>query len=162
LDPHLPSPLIVRSATEYSLFRHCPVAALQEMLLDLVRYSSRMGLPRARLTTTRPKINSELEMDSIFRVAHWTPQIQQLPESRRRSPRAMVMISAAGSPAIAARLGPTAFALWSDTAGARWHLSTGHSTIVLGGPQASALQLQEIAPAKGGGHVARSRALVGP
>lgn len=57
-------------------------------------------------------------------------------------------------PVIAARLGPTAFALWSDETGARWHLSTSQSTVVLGGAETSTLQLQDIAPAKSGGYTA--------
>jgi hypothetical protein len=56
--------------------------------------------------------------------------------------------------AIAALLGPTTFALWSDAAGVRWHLSTSQSTIALGGPETSTLRLLEIAPAKGGGYTA--------
>jgi hypothetical protein len=54
-------------------------------------------------------------------------------------------------PPIAARLGPTVFALWSDAARTRWHLSTATDSIVLGGPGSSAVQVMEIAPAKGGG-----------
>jgi hypothetical protein len=57
-------------------------------------------------------------------------------------------------PSIAARLGPTGFALWSDTAGARWHLSTAADSIVLGGPDSSTVQVMEIEPAKGGGFAA--------
>ena len=54
-------------------------------------------------------------------------------------------------PPIAARIGPTGFALWSDAAGTRWHLSTAADSIVLGGPDSSAVQVMEIEPAKGGG-----------
>ncbi|MDP2332893.1 MAG: hypothetical protein Q8M19_19580 [Reyranella sp.] len=54
-------------------------------------------------------------------------------------------------PPIAARLEPTVFALWSDAAGTRWHLSTATDSIVLGGPGSSAIQVMKIAPAKGGG-----------
>ncbi len=57
-------------------------------------------------------------------------------------------------PAIAALLHPTTFALWSDVAGTRWHLSTGRSTIVLGRPETSLVLVAEIAPAKGGGYSA--------
>lgn len=57
-------------------------------------------------------------------------------------------------PSIAARLGPTGFALWSDAAGTRWHLSTASDSIVLGGPASSAVQVIEIEPAKGGGFAA--------
>jgi hypothetical protein len=57
-------------------------------------------------------------------------------------------------PPIAARLGPTVFALWSDAAGTRWHLSTATDSIVLGGPGSSAVQVIEIEPAKGGGFAA--------
>ena len=54
-------------------------------------------------------------------------------------------------PLIATRLGELGFALWSDAAGTRWHLSTATDSIVLGGPGGSAVQVMEIAPAKGGG-----------
>ena len=57
-------------------------------------------------------------------------------------------------PSIAARLGPTGFALWSNAAGTRWHLSTTADSIVLGGPASSAVQVIEIEPAKGGGFAA--------
>ncbi len=57
-------------------------------------------------------------------------------------------------PPIAARLGPTGFALWSDAAGTRWHLSTAADSIVLGRPDSSAVQVIEIKPAKGGGFAA--------
>ena len=57
-------------------------------------------------------------------------------------------------PSIAARLGPTGFALWSDAAGMRWHLSTAADSIVLGGPESLAVQVIEIGPAKGGGYAA--------
>jgi hypothetical protein len=55
---------------------------------------------------------------------------------------------------IAARLGATGFALWSDAAGTRWHLSTAADSIVLGRPDSSAVQVVEIEPAKGGGFAA--------
>ncbi|MDI1284223.1 MAG: hypothetical protein PSV46_07495 [Reyranella sp.] len=55
---------------------------------------------------------------------------------------------------IAARLGATGFALWSDAAGTRWHLSTAADSIVLGDPDTSTVQVMEIAPAKGGGFAA--------
>jgi hypothetical protein len=57
-------------------------------------------------------------------------------------------------PPIAARLGPKGFALWSDAAGTRWHLSTAADSIVLGGPETSTVQVMEIEPAKGGGFAA--------
>jgi len=57
-------------------------------------------------------------------------------------------------PSIATRLGPTGFALWSDAAGTRWHLSTAADSIVLGRPDSSAVQVIEIEPAKGGGFAA--------
>ncbi len=57
-------------------------------------------------------------------------------------------------PSIAARLGPTGFALWSDATGTRWHLSTAADSIVLGRPDSSAVQVIEIEPAKGGGFAA--------
>ncbi len=57
-------------------------------------------------------------------------------------------------PPIAARLGPTGFALWSDAAGRRWHLSTAADSIVLGRPGSTAVQVIEIEPAKGGGFAA--------
>lgn len=52
---------------------------------------------------------------------------------------------------IAARLGELGFALWSDAAGTRWHLSTAADSIVLGRPDSSTVQVLEIEPAKGGG-----------
>ncbi len=52
---------------------------------------------------------------------------------------------------VAARLGETGFALWSDATGTRWHLSTAANSIVLGGPDSSTIQVLEIEPAKGGG-----------
>jgi hypothetical protein len=55
-------------------------------------------------------------------------------------------------PSIAARLKSTNFALWSDAAGTRWYLSTGHSTVALGWPETSTLKYLEIAPARGGGY----------
>lgn len=57
-------------------------------------------------------------------------------------------------PPIAARLGARGFALWSDAAGARWHLSTAVDSITLGGPGSSVVQVIEIEPAKGGGFAA--------
>jgi hypothetical protein len=56
-------------------------------------------------------------------------------------------------PAIAARLGPTTFALWSDAALARWHLSSARSTVLLGGAETATVQFLDIAPARGGGYV---------
>ena len=53
--------------------------------------------------------------------------------------------------AIAARLGKTTFALWSDAAGARWHLSTARTTVLLGGEETSTLHFYDIAPARSGG-----------
>jgi hypothetical protein len=55
-------------------------------------------------------------------------------------------------PTIAARLGPTTFALWSDAAVVHWHLSTGRSTVRLGGGETSLVQFLDIAPARGGGY----------
>lgn len=57
-------------------------------------------------------------------------------------------------PAIAALLGPTTFALWSDGTGGCWHLSTAHSTVRLGGAETSTAQFLEIEPARGGGYAA--------
>ncbi len=57
-------------------------------------------------------------------------------------------------PQIAVRLGPNGFALWSDAAGTRWHLSTAADSIVLGGPETSTVQVSEIEPARGGGYAA--------
>jgi hypothetical protein len=54
-------------------------------------------------------------------------------------------------PAIAGRLAPTTFALWSDSAATRWHLSTARSTVLLGGPETSRVHFYDIAPARGGG-----------
>ena len=53
--------------------------------------------------------------------------------------------------AIAARLGKTTFALWSDAAGSRWYLSTARTTVQLGGEETSALHFYDVAPARGGG-----------
>ena len=53
--------------------------------------------------------------------------------------------------AIAARLGKTTFALWSDDAGARWYLSTARTTVQLGGEETSTLHFYDIAPARSGG-----------
>jgi hypothetical protein len=53
--------------------------------------------------------------------------------------------------AIAARLGKTTFALWTDAAGARWYLSTVRTTVLLGGEETSALHFYDVAPARGGG-----------
>lgn len=57
-------------------------------------------------------------------------------------------------PPIAALLRPTTFALWSDAAGSRWYLSTGRSTIVVGGPATSTINYGDVAPAKGSGFAA--------
>lgn len=54
-------------------------------------------------------------------------------------------------PAIAARLAPTTFALWSDANAAHWYLSTARSTVLLGGPETSRVHFHDIAPARGGG-----------
>jgi len=54
-------------------------------------------------------------------------------------------------PAIAARLGKTAFALWSDAAGTRWFLSTGRTTVALGGADTSRGHFYDVEPARGGG-----------
>jgi hypothetical protein len=54
-------------------------------------------------------------------------------------------------PAIAGRLAPTTFALWSDSAATHWHLSTARSTVLLGGPETSRVHFYDIAPARGGG-----------
>jgi hypothetical protein len=54
-------------------------------------------------------------------------------------------------PAVAGRLGRTTFALWSDAAGARWHLSTARTTVLLGGAETSTLHFYDVAPARGGG-----------
>jgi hypothetical protein len=54
-------------------------------------------------------------------------------------------------PAIAERLRPTTFALWSDAAAMRWHLSTRRSTVSLGGAETGTVQFLDIAPARGGG-----------
>jgi hypothetical protein len=53
--------------------------------------------------------------------------------------------------AIAARLGKTTFALWTDAAGSRWYLSTARTTVLLGGEETSALHFYDVAPARGGG-----------
>jgi len=55
-------------------------------------------------------------------------------------------------PSIAARLAPTTFALWSDAAAVRWHLSTGRATVLLGGGETSTVSFLDIAPARGGGY----------
>jgi len=52
---------------------------------------------------------------------------------------------------IAHGLGDRSFALWSDTAGTRWHLSTCACTIVLGGPDTSRVRVASVEPARGGG-----------
>lgn len=54
-------------------------------------------------------------------------------------------------PAIAARLAPTTFALWSDADAALWHLSTARTTVLLGGPETSRVHFYDVAPARGGG-----------
>ena len=55
-------------------------------------------------------------------------------------------------PAIASRLGPTTFALWSDAAGAHCYLSTARSTVRLGDDGTATVQFLDIAPARGGGY----------
>lgn len=52
---------------------------------------------------------------------------------------------------IARGLGDRGFALWSDAAGTRWHLSTSACTIVLGGPDTSRIRVASVEPARGGG-----------
>lgn len=52
---------------------------------------------------------------------------------------------------IANGLGGRGFALWSDAAGTRWHLSTSACTIVLGGPDTSRVRVASVEPARGGG-----------
>lgn len=52
---------------------------------------------------------------------------------------------------IAHGLGNRGFALWSDAAGKRWHLSTSACTIVLGGPDTSRVRVASVEPARGGG-----------
>ena len=52
---------------------------------------------------------------------------------------------------IAHGLGNRGFALWSDAAGTRWHLSTAACTIVLGGPDTSRVRVASVEPARGGG-----------
>ena len=52
---------------------------------------------------------------------------------------------------IARRLGEKDFALWSDTTGQRWHLSTAACTVVLGQPGTSMVKVASIEPARGGG-----------
>lgn len=52
---------------------------------------------------------------------------------------------------IAQSLGTRGFALWSDAAGTRWHLSTSACTIVLGGPDTSRVRVASVEPARGGG-----------
>ncbi len=54
-------------------------------------------------------------------------------------------------PAIAARLGKTTFALWSNAAGAHWYLSTARTTVLLGGAETSKLHFYDVEPARGGG-----------
>lgn len=54
-------------------------------------------------------------------------------------------------PSIARQLNDKRFALWSDQAGARWHLSTRSDTIVLGGPDTSEVRITQLEPARGGG-----------
>ena len=53
---------------------------------------------------------------------------------------------------IAQTLGEKDFALWSDAAGRRWHLSTAACTIVLGQPGTSTVKVASLEPARGGGH----------
>ena len=52
---------------------------------------------------------------------------------------------------IARGLGDRGFALWSDAAGTRWHLSTSACTIVLAGPDTSRVRVASVEPARGGG-----------
>ena len=52
---------------------------------------------------------------------------------------------------IAHGLGERGFALWSDAAGTRWHLSTSACTIVLGGRETSRVRIASVEPARGGG-----------
>ena len=52
---------------------------------------------------------------------------------------------------IARDLGDRGFALWSDAAGTRWHLSTSACTIVLGRPDTSRVRVASVEPARGGG-----------
>jgi hypothetical protein len=83
----------------------------------------------------------------VFHVAY---EINPLPE-----PRCLHHPEILATPAdVAARLGTTGFALWSDANGLCWHLSTAADSIVLGGPAASTVQVMEIEPAKGGGFAA--------
>ena len=66
-------------------------------------------------------------------------------------------------PAIATRLAPTTFALWSDTAAARWHLSTARSTVLLGGAETSSRCISRHRPgARRRLCRAQRRILVGP
>ena len=53
--------------------------------------------------------------------------------------------------AIAARLGKTTFALWSDVGQSRWFLSTARTTVLLGGKETSNLHFYDIEPARSGG-----------
>lgn len=53
---------------------------------------------------------------------------------------------------IADPIGDKGFALWSDAAGQRWHLSTAACTIVLGQPETSLVRVASIEPARGGGY----------
>jgi hypothetical protein len=50
------------------------------------------------------------------------------------------------------KLGDKGFALWSDAAGTRWHLSTAAYTIVLATPETSKVVVANIEPARGGGY----------
>jgi hypothetical protein len=52
---------------------------------------------------------------------------------------------------IAHGLGDKGFALWSDAAGTRWHLSTAACTIVLGQAETSLVRVARVEPARGGG-----------
>ncbi len=54
-------------------------------------------------------------------------------------------------PAVAARLGKTTFALWSDAAQTHWYLSTARTTVLLGGKETSRLHYYDIAPARSSG-----------
>lgn len=53
---------------------------------------------------------------------------------------------------IAGPLGDKGFALWSDAAGKRWHLSTAACTVVLGQPDTSIVKVASVEPARGGGY----------
>ena len=87
---------------------------------------------------------------STVHVFHVAYDVNPLPE-----PRCLHHPEILATPAVlSARLGDTGFALWSDAAGGRWHRSMATDSIVLGGPEASSVQVMEIEPAKGGGFAA--------